>query len=182
MSDKLYPLLFEPVYKDYLWGGDKILKTYNREAPPGIYAESWELSDRDDGMSVVANGPWKGKTLHELVDDLGPDLLGTGASVAGAKTFPLLIKLIDSHKRLSVQVHPDDDTADRCGGEAKTEMWYILDAEPGAGVFAGLQPGVDEEAFQEALDEERFKEVLTSVPVRKGEAVFMPGGRVHAID
>lgn len=179
MPSALYPFRFTPVYKDYLWGGDKIIRLYHRGEQPGVYAESWEVSDRTDGMSVVRNGPMSGRTLHELVQTLGADLLGRRAR---APVFPLLIKLIDSRERLSVQVHPDDDTARRFGGEAKTEMWYVLDAEPGAGVFAGFKPGVGEKQLNDALRTKRFKEILTSVPVAKGDALFVPGGRVHAID
>jgi mannose-6-phosphate isomerase len=175
----LYPLLFKPVYKDYIWGGDRIIRLYGRDAPPGIYAESWEVSDRADGMSVVANGPLAGRTLHDLLKECRADLLGT--RIRGTD-FPLLIKLIDSRDRLSVQVHPNDETARKYGGEAKTEMWYMLDADPGAGVFAGLKPGSGEREFEEAMRTRRFREILTRVPVAKGDAIFIPGGRVHAID
>ena len=137
MATQLHPLRFKPVYKDYIWGGDKIVRLYNRQEPPGIYAESWEVSDRNDGMSVVANGELAGKSLRDAVLAFGSDLLGTRVH---AQAFPLLIKLIDSRERLSVQVHPNDATAKKYGGEAKTEMWYVLDAEPGAGVFAGAAP------------------------------------------
>lgn len=180
MSDQLYPLRFRPVYKDYLWGGDRIIKTFNRDEPDGVYAESWEVADRDDGMSVVTNGAWAGKTLREVIETLGPDLLGAGAT-KGAR-FPLLIKLIDARERLSVQVHPSNETAAKYGGEAKTEMWYILDADPHAGVFAGLRPGIRPERFEEAIAGQEFGDVLQSVPVAPGDAIFTPGGRVHAID
>ena len=175
----LYPLRFQPVYKDYIWGGDKIIRLYNRKEPPGIYAESWEVSDRSDGMSVVAGGPLAGKSLRDVMQTFKSDLLGAKAQ---AQVFPLLIKLIDSRDRLSVQVHPDDETAKKYGGEAKTEMWYALDAEPGAGVFAGLRPGVDAKALSEALRTNRFEEILIRIPVMKGDAILIPGGLVHSID
>jgi mannose-6-phosphate isomerase len=127
----------------------------------------------------VRNGRLAGKTLRELVAAEGPELLGTWVR---SPVFPLLIKLIDSRDRLSVQVHPNDDTAKRYGGEAKTEMWYMLDADPGAGVFAGLKPGTDERAFDEAIRTQRFRDILGYVPVKQGDAIFIPGGRVHAID
>lgn len=175
----LYPLRFRPVYKDYIWGGDRIVKAFHRAEPPGIYAESWEVSDHADGMSLVANGPLAGRSLHELVERLGADLLGRKIRSA---VFPLLIKLIDAREKLSVQVHPNDETAKKYGGEAKTEMWYILDAQPGARVFAGLRPGVTKKAFERAIESSTLEEVLVSVPVSSGDAIFMPGGRVHAID
>jgi len=179
MPTQLHPLRFKPVYKDYIWGGDKIVRLYNRQEPPGIYAESWEVSDRSDGMSVVSGGALAGRSLHDVVQAFKSDLLGAKVH---AQAFPLLIKLIDSLDRLSVQVHPNDKTAKIYGGEAKTEMWYVLDAEPGAGVFAGLKPGVDAKVFNEAMQTKRFKEILTRIPVAKGDAIFIPGGLVHAID
>lgn len=179
ITDELQPYLFAPVYKDYLWGGERIIKKFKRKAPKGIYAESWEVSDRDEGMSIVENGTCKGASLHELVTDLGDDLLGTACHDFD---FPLLVKLIDAKDRLSVQVHPNDSTSLQFGGEPKTEMWYILEAAKGAHVYAGLKKGVDAEVFNEALREKKFGDVLTRIPVKAGDAVFMPGGRVHAID
>lgn len=174
-----YPLRFKPVYKDYIWGGDWIIRKFGRNEPDGVYAESWEATDRPDGMSVVANGDLKGKTFRDLIESMGAELLGTHG---GGDHFPLLIKLIDSRQCLSVQVHPNDETAAKYGGEAKTEMWYVLDAEPGARVLAGLKPGVDARAFREAIETNRFEEILVPVPVSAGDAIFIPGGRVHAID
>ena len=130
-------------------------------------------------MSVVTNGPLAGKPLRELAQRFGPQFMG--ASVR-TKFFPLLIKLIDASDRLSVQVHPDDGTARRFGGEAKTEMWYVLDAKPDAHVYAGLKPGVNQAKFEEAIRTKRLEEVLNCIPVSVGDAIFVPGGRVHAID
>ena len=176
---QLHPLRFKPVYRDYIWGGNKIIRMYNRQEPPGTYAESWEVSDRTDGMSVVCNGPLAGLNLHDVVQAFQADLLGAKLR---AEAFPLLIKLIDSRERLSVQVHPNDQAAKKYGGEAKTEMWYVLDAEPDAGVFAGLKFGVNAKAFNKAMQSKRFSEILTRIPVSKGDAIFIPGGLVHAID
>lgn len=173
----LYPLLFTPVYKHYIWGGDRISRTYGRHLPPGIYAESWEISNRPEGMSVVANGDLAGKGLKDLVIESGVDLLGRGRS-----HFPLLFKLIDSRECLSVQVHPNGANAGTVGGEPKTEMWYVLAADPGAHVFAGLAEGVGEPEFTQALREGKVSGVLNSVPVSAGDAVYIPGGRIHAID
>ncbi len=173
-----YPLILQPAYKDYIWGGDRIIRKYRRKAPPGVYAESWEVSDRREGMSTVANGPLKGKSLREAIKVWGADLLGEGRK---EKSFPLLIKLIDARDTLSVQVHPDDASAEKYGGEPKTEMWYALEAAPEACVYAGLQPGVDRKSFRKAVRENKLEELLARVPIKAGEAVFMPGGRVHAI-
>jgi mannose-6-phosphate isomerase len=179
MAISIYPLLFEPVYKDYLWGGGRIpLAFRNRPAHAGTCAESWEIADRPEGMSIVANGTAKGTSLHELVKALGPSLVGTAAK---SNVFPLLIKIIDAKERLSVQVHPDERNANTCGGEAKTEMWYALAAERNAHVFAGFLPGTDRKGFETALTAKRVEKVLRDLPIKTSEAIFIPGGRVHAI-
>lgn len=178
MADNLYPLLFEPIYKDYIWGGTRIPEIYSRDVTMEVCAESWEISDRPEGMSLVRNGPLTGRSLHDLVVSMGHRLLGESTS---HEVFPLLIKIIDAKQRLSVQVHPDDDSAAKHGGEAKTEMWYVLDAEPDAAIFAGLAAGTDADGFGRAVREERLEDVLCSIPARAGEAVYIPGGRVHAI-
>lgn len=174
----LYPLVFTPVYKDYLWGGDRIIRRYCRSAPPGIYAESWEISDRPEGMSVAANGPLAGRPLDELVRDYGSRLLGT---LGPPGRFPLLIKILDARERLSVQVHPDGAAAAAFGGEAKSEAWYVLDAEPDAMVFAGVKPGVAPEQFRRALAAGAVADLLNAIPVVAGDVVFIPGGRLHAV-
>lgn len=178
MPQTPYPVICEPVYRDYPWGGDRIVREYGRPMPPGRYAESWELSTRPEGMGRVANGPWAGRTLQELVEAWGADLLGTRVE-PGA--FPLLIKLIDARETLSVQVHPDDETAARYGGEAKTEIWYILQADPGACVYAGLREGVGRAEFETALRDGRVETLLRRVPVKPGDVIYVPGGTVHAI-
>ena len=179
MATELYPLRFQPTYKDYLWGGQEIVIKYQRAMPPGVYAESWEISDRLDGMSVVSNGPLAGKTFRELVQRFGPQLMGSHVTTIG---FPLLVKLIDAREKLSVQVHPDDDAAKKFGGEAKTEMWYVLAAKPGAALYCGLKPGVDRKQFEQAIHMRQVEELLNRFPVSEGDTFFVPGGRVHAID
>lgn len=178
MSEALDPMRLEPVYRAYPWGGDRIPRRYGRDLPPGRYAESWELSARPDGSSRIASGPRTGQSLSALVQEAGAHLLGTAAADG---RLPLLVKLIDARERLSVQVHPDDETAACRGGEAKTEMWIVLAAEPGARVFAGFRAGASSAELREALVDGRAEEVLQSLPVRAGDAVFIPGGRVHAI-
>lgn len=172
------PLFFAPTYQDYLWGGQRIPQRFHRPLPPGRYAESWEIADRPEGQSVVESGPHAGQTLHDLVSAWGPDLLGRGVR---ATRFPLLIKLLDARETLSVQVHPNNDNAPRMGGEPKTEMWYVLDAEPDACVYVGLQPGVTPQRLREAIAAGAVEPLLHRQPVRAGDAVFVPGGRVHAI-
>ncbi len=178
-SPALYPWRLQPVYKDYVWGGDRIPRQFQREAPPGIYAESWEIADHPDGESLILNGPLAGKTLGQALRLHAAAVLGPHRA---SDAFPLLIKLIDARERLSLQVHPNDETARLHGGEAKTEMWYFLAADPCARVLAGLKPGVGRPQFEAALASGRVEEVLVSVPVAAGEAVYVPGGRLHAID
>lgn len=180
METLFYPLRFHPVYQTYLWGGNKLRDTLGRQdAPGGIVAESWEISDRDDGMGVVANGPMQGKTFRELMRNHAAEILGPKGNPE--QPFPLLIKVLDAAQTLSVQVHPNDETAARYGGEAKTEMWYVLEAEPDAVVYCGLREGVTPESFRAAIAENRLENEMKTLPVKAGDAIFVPGGRVHAI-
>jgi mannose-6-phosphate isomerase len=176
--EKFYPLRFKPVYKDYIWGGGRIPEIFNREEPAGIYAESWEISTHPDGRTLIANGPLAGKTLSDLLPAHKAALLGT--KVKG-DDFPLLIKLIDARDTLSVQVHPNDGNADAVSGQPKTEMWYFLEGDGSAQIYCGLKPGAGKAEFLKAMENKTFAAILQSVPVKKGEAVFVPGGRVHAI-
>jgi len=174
-----YPLLFEPVYKDYLWGGQEMARRYGRTDTGDICAESWEISDRTDGMSMVSNGPFRGTSLADLCAKLGGRLLG---SQFADGPFPLLIKLIDAKQDLSVQVHPNNASAALTNGQPKTEMWYVLAAQKDARIFAGLRPGVTEASFLDALGRHTLPaEALAPVPAVPGQALFIPGGRVHAI-
>jgi len=178
MNNSLYPMTFKPVYKDYPWGGSRIPRTFNRDMPEGIYAESWEISDRDDGMSIVANGPLEGKTIREILQEKPQEIMGS--NINGTK-FPLLIKLIDANQKLSVQVHPNDRAAAMFGGEAKTEMWYLLGDNP-TQVYCGLNDGITKESFQQAIADGTSGDAMRPVPVQKNSVVFVRGGRVHAID
>ena len=175
---KLYPMRFTPVYKDYLWGGSRIPKIFNRDLPDGIYAESWEISTHPDGPSVIANGPLAGKTLCDLLPEHKPELLGTHVQ---GDDFPLLIKLIDAREKLSVQVHPNDGNAAAVDGDPKTEMWYFLEGDPGAQIYCGLKPDIGKQEFLQAMENKTFADILQTIPAVPGGAVFVPGGRVHAI-
>lgn len=171
-------LAFRPVYKPYVWGGQSLpLKLGRTDFPPlDRYAESWELSDHPDGMSVAEGGPYDRIPLGDLIRDYSRLILGQTDG-----HFPLLVKILDAAERLSVQVHPDNETALRYGGDPKTECWYILDAAPGASVWAGLNPGVTPDRFRRALQDGTVADLLRRVPVKRGDLLFIPGGRVHAI-
>ncbi|MCC7299979.1 MAG: class I mannose-6-phosphate isomerase [Verrucomicrobia bacterium] len=176
--ETLYPLRFTPVYKDYIWGGNRIPTLYGRKLPAGIYAESWEISTHPDGITAIANGPLAGKTLRDLLPEHQSALLGP--NVRGGD-FPLLIKLIDARETLSVQVHPNNGNAAAVQGDPKTEMWYFLEGDGSAQIYCGLKPGIGRAEFLKAMENKTFAEVLQTVPAEKGNAVFVPGGRIHAI-
>lgn len=152
-----------------------------KHLPPGIVAESWEISVHPEGVSVVAGGEYDGMPFPQLIERLGTDLLGRNP---GAQTgFPLLVKLIDASDRLSVQVHPDDVYARTYenGACGKTEMWYVLAAKPGAQLVYGLAPGITKEMFARAVDNGRVEECLQTIEVFPGDAFYIPAGLVHAI-
>jgi mannose-6-phosphate isomerase len=178
MTSDLYPLLFEPVYKDYLWSGTRLAKRYPRAVPNGRCAESWEVADRPEGMSVVKSGPLAGARLDELVSRFGKSLVGNSWK---AGPFPLLVKIIDAGEKLSVQVHPDDANAGIAGGQAKTEMWYALDGAPDAAVYLGFSTEVSGESFAAALAASSVEPLLMKHRVSAGDAFYVPGGAVHAI-
>jgi len=175
---KIYPLKFKPVYKNYPWGNNRLPALFNREAPEGIYAESWEVSTHHAGESMVINGPLAGMTLSEV---LALDSAAVLGSAVEGNDFPLLIKLIDAAQPLSVQVHPNNENAAAVQGEPKTEMWYFLNEEPSQ-IYCGLKPGTTRDDFLSAMKNETLEAVLRKLPAEKGGAVFVPGGCLHAID
>lgn len=180
--NNLYPYRFHPLLHERVWGGQALAR-YGKPLPPGQpIGESWELSDRPDAQSIVANGPLAGQTLHQLVTTLGPQLLGTNSHITDR--FPLLIKLLDARERLSLQVHPPAAVAGSLGGEPKTEMWYILDAAPDAHLIAGLKRGVTRTQFENALRSPAatLHDLLHRFPVTAGDVFFVPSGRLHALE
>ncbi len=173
----LYPLKFKPVYKDYPWGNSKLPNRFGRVAPEGIYAESWEVSTHPDGESVIENGEFRGLCFSDVLKKHHAEILG---SAVKCNDFPLLIKILDAETKVSVQVHPNDSNASEVGGEAKTEMWYFLNETPSE-VYCGLVQGTLCSDFISAMEENHFRDVLRTIPVKNGEATYVPGGRVHAI-
>ena len=160
-TEAVYPLTFEPVFKDYPWGGRNLASKLGRTLPDGIVAESWEIAAHPHGSSTVATGPLAGRTLVEVMAEWGEALVGSRSRYALAHDrFPLLIKLLDAQRWLSVQVHPDDDYAlaheDDLG---KTEMWVVLAAEPDAELIYGFKPGVTREDFAAAIAAGRTERV-----------------------
>lgn len=163
-----------------VWGGRRLETLLGRRLPlASRIGESWELVDRGDAQSVVHDGPLRGCTLHELWTRHREAVFGTG--LPETKRFPLLCKILDAQDRLSVQVHPPAAVAPQLGGEPKTEMWYLLDTQPGSAIYAGLKNGVTRAAFEKSLAEGRVAETVHLLPTHSGDAIFIPSGRIHAI-
>ena len=171
------PLKLRPCYKEYLWGGERLKREFNKADAPAVTAESWELSCHPDGMSVVAEGPYAGKSLTQLGE---LDRAGFWGSACKSGDFPILVKLIDAHRDLSVQVHPSDDTA-RDGERGKAEMWYIVDAEPQACLYLGFSQKLTKEEFLRRAADGTILEVLNRVPVSRGDVFYILPGTVHAV-
>ncbi len=175
-----YPMLLRPVSREIMWGGSTLKEKYHKTAPFDKLAESWELTVRPDEINVIDNGEYTGIPLEDYIVRNRTSILG----INGAKydRFPLLIKFIDAADRLSIQVHPDDDYAIAHEGEfGKTEMWYIMDAKPGAKLVYGLREGCTADGFAKAVSTGRTDEMLHYVDVHPGEVYFIPAGQVHAI-
>ncbi|MDD7280722.1 MAG: class I mannose-6-phosphate isomerase, partial [Erysipelotrichaceae bacterium] len=169
-----------PAFKDYLWGGTKLKENFGKKTDLDIVAESWELSVHPDGPSTVASGEYEGKTLPEYLDIVGKGVLGTKGNAF--ENFPILIKFIDAKGSLSIQVHPDNEYALRVEHEyGKTEMWYIMDCEPGAFLYYGVNKAITKEEFKERIENNTLLDVLKAVPVHKGDVFFIPSGTIHAI-
>lgn len=184
-SQPLYPLLFEPVLKDYIWGGRNLQLRLGRQLPTGKdIAESWEIAAHENGDVRVINGPLAGTTLTDLNRRLGAALVGTrGDWALERQKFPLLIKLLDANRNLSVQVHPDDDYARAHEGNelGKTEMWVILHAKEDAAIILGVREHTTPETFREALEAGNLEDHLHEIPVSAGDFVCVPSGSLHAI-
>ncbi len=170
----LYPLTFHPIFKERVWGGREIEWLYGKKLPPGaLIGESWEISDRPGDASVIANGPLAGKDLRWLMENHCAEILGD-AKPASENRFPLLIKILDSREKLSLQVHPPASKAAELHGEPKTEMWFIADAAPGAELFVGLKRGVSRAEFEKKIADGTVADCFHRVPVRAGDTMFYP--------
>lgn len=178
----LYPLKFKPIIKQTIWGGKKLTdKSENPEVKDSI-GESWEISGVQDNISVVCEGPLADNSLQELTEIYMGDLVGDKVYEKFGIEFPLLIKYIDACDNLSIQVHPDDATAkERHNAYGKTEMWYVVDADPEAQLIVGFNKETDKSEYLTRLHNNTLNEILNSEPVRKGDCFFIPAGTVHAI-
>ena len=178
----MYPLKFKPILKQTIWGGDRIIpfKHLNENLPN--VGESWEISGVPGNESVVANGEFRGKTLRELINIFREELVGESVYKRFSTTFPLLIKFIDARQDLSIQVHPDDETAKkRHNSLGKTEMWYVMDATEGAKLRSGFKTKIGPKEYKELVHNSTITDVLAEYEIKKGDVFFLPAGRVHSI-
>jgi mannose-6-phosphate isomerase len=177
----LYPLRFEPILRRLIWGGRRLGTVLHKALGDAAdYAESWEISDYRDQVSVVADGSLAGTTIRELIGTRGSELLGP--ALRRHETFPLLVKFIDAQQDLSVQVHPDDERGQRLAGDSgKTESWVIVDAEPGSAIYAGLKRGVGRDEMAAAIRAGAVEPLLHRFAPRPGDCILIEAGTVHAI-
>jgi len=178
----LYPLQFIPILKERIWGGVSLKTVLKKKTEAKHCGESWEISGVQDNVSVVANGFLRGNNLQELIEIYMGDLLGEKIYDRFGIEFPILIKFIDAHDDLSIQVHPDDRLAyERHRASGKTEMWYVLEAGRESNLIVGFNQKMDREKYMQALEEKKLKEVMNFEKVSAGDVFFIPAGRVHAI-
>lgn len=174
-------LNFKPIYQERVWGGRALESFLGRKLPGSApIGESWELVDRPEAQSVVANGPWAGRSLREVITANAATIMGP--AWPKERPFPILVKWLDCRERLSLQVHPPASIAARLGGEPKTENWYIARAEPSAAVLAGLKPGVDAARFRAALKDNTAESLVHRLPTVAGDSLLIHSGVMHAID
>ncbi len=177
-----YPIKFTPILKERIWGGNKLHLLFNKEKSQKPIGESWEIAALPEGVSVVANGHFKGQNLQELISTYTHELLGDEVYEKYGETFPLLIKFIDAENDLSVQLHPDDSLAQvRHQSFGKEELWYIMQAEKNSKLYLGFEGKVNQEIYLEYLNKGRLPEILHQEKVKKGSVYHIPPGRVHAI-
>lgn len=184
MSTPSVPFLrFAPLYQTRVWGGRNLESQFHRTLPDETqpYGESWEIAAREEADSKVLAGPYGEKTLSELWADPESRKSIFGPKAPDSDRFPLLCKILDAKEKLSIQVHPPAEIAPSLGGEPKTETWYIAHAKPGAELYVGVEEGVTEEAFREALEKGTAEELVHAIPAKTGEHIFIPSGRLHAI-
>ena len=178
----MQPIKFQPLLKQTLWGGDKIVTFKHLDSQLENVGESWEISGVKDNETIVKEGPLKGKSLNEVVAELKDRLVGKENYQCFGDEFPLLIKFIDARQDLSIQVHPNDEIAHKQGKpHGKTEMWYLMESEPGAKLYCGLKKQITPDQYKEMVDNDTICDALAQYEVKEGDCFFLPAGRIHAI-
>lgn len=181
-SFHLYPYLFEPNLRKVVWGGERLRPFKGMAASDDPIGESWEVSAVDGMVGIVSNGEWAGRDVVSVIDEAPEAILGKAVSRKYSGTLPLLAKFIDAKQDLSIQVHPDDEMAQRVHGKmGKNEMWYIIDAKPGSFLYAGFNRKITRKEYKERIAEGTITEVLARHEVKSGDVFYLPAGRVHAI-
>ena len=176
------PLKFNALLKSTLWGGDKIIPFKNLDIQQENVGESWEISGVKDNETIVADGPYAGKKLNELVEELKGKLVGEDNYQRFGNEFPLLIKFIDARQDLSIQVHPTDEIAKMQGKErGKTEMWYLMDSDKDATLLCGLKKKITPEEYAQMVENDTIVDAIDRYEVKEGDCFFLPAGRIHAI-
>ena len=175
----LYPIRFDPILKERPWGGRRLRRIHGASSGRGPVGESWVISDREGAVSIIGNGAFAGRSLRWLLNNYEADVLGSASARQGR--FPLLVKIIDAAQPLSLQVHPPRHLATSLHGEAKTELWYVAQARPGAELFAGLRRGATRAEFEAGLRDGTVMQCIHRIPVASGDFMLVPGGRVHAL-
>jgi len=179
---KVYPLKFNPILKERIWGGEKLIKIFKKNSNKTNIGESWEISDVKGDVSVVANGELKGKSLKDLITIYKADFVGYRVYKQFGNNFPILIKYIDAKTPLSIQVHPSDELAKkRHNSFGKNEMWYVMDADNNSELIVGFNKNVSKEEYQESLEKGTLLDILNAEKVKTGDTFYIPTGRVHAI-
>lgn len=182
MNNSLYPLQFEPILKERIWGGTKLRDVLNKPITSYITGESWEISTVQNDVSIVSNGIFKGKSLNELIEKFPLDILGEKVISKFGKQFPLLFKFLDAREDLSIQVHPNDKLAKkRHNSFGKTEMWYVMQADEGAKLIVGFKEKSSKDEYLKHLNENTLVSILDTKKVKKGDVFFLATGTVHAI-
>lgn len=178
----MQPIKFQPLLKQTLWGGDKIVTFKHIDSQLENVGESWEISGVKDNETIVKEGQLKGKSLNEVVAELKDRLVGKENYQRFGDEFPLLIKFIDARQDLSIQVHPNDEIAHKQGKpRGKTEMWYLMESEPGAKLYCGLKKQITPDQYKEMVDNDTICDALAQYEVKEGDCFFLPAGRIHAI-
>jgi mannose-6-phosphate isomerase len=182
MSKNIYPLQFDPILKERIWGGEKLKAVLNKPIVSTITGESWELSTVEGDISIITNGSLKGKSLVEVINEMPNELLGTAVHERFGTQFPLLFKYLDAREDLSIQVHPNDELAKkRHNSFGKTEMWYIMQADPDSRIIVGFKEDSNADEYVEKLKSNDLLSILDDVKVKEGDVFFLETGTVHAI-
>ncbi len=177
-----YPIKFEPILKEKIWGGEKLIKLLGKKSDKKNIGESWEISDVNDDVSVVANGFLKGKTLKEIIVEYGDKLVGENVYTKFGNKFPLLIKFIDAKTPLSIQLHPNDELAKkRHNSFGKTEMWYVMQADKKSNLIVGFKENINSKVYLNHLNNKNLVDILNFEEAKKGDAYVIGAGRVHSI-